>query len=85
MRKEGMNLEEIVLRVLLDFGQSVFTIEDSVSVLQTRRTYMGVYNLKIFPVEDVVIIEEYGREVGRMSYPEFMCLYRSVEGKMVIV
>ena len=79
-----MNLEEIVLRVLLDFGQNVFTIEDSVSVLQTRRTYTGVYNLKIFPVEDVVIIEEYGREVGRISYSKFMCLYRSVEGKMLI-
>ena len=80
-----MNLEEIVIRVLLDFGQHIFTTEDNVSVLQIRTTYMGTHSLKIFPEEDVVIIEEYGREVGRISYSTFMRLYRSVGGKMVVV
>ena len=74
-----MNLEEIVLRVLLDFGQYIFTIEDSVSDFQLRGTNDGMHQLKIFPVENLVIIKTYGREVGRMSYSEFMCLYREVQ------
>lgn len=72
-----MNLEEIVLAVLLDLGQSVTTVKEL--PFRPRATYQREYFLQIYPDENTVVIESYGREVGRIPYDRYMQIYDSWE------
>jgi len=70
------HLEEAVVSVLLDFGQIVTEIPDS---LHTRSTYMGKYSLNIFPDENIVVVKMWNREIGRISHDRFEEIYSQVE------